>query len=187
MYYLSMPNNFFNGEEMLEAGQSLVKNAGDQVAKQTSITANTAVNQLTGPGTNETQTQTQGNQQGDTAKDFVKDLYGVNNSSTNTTQTSGVNNPNGQKDQQPQSPEEAMKLAEARKLLQEQHMNTYWKPTFEPQKREEEPEAEKVEREKQEEEAKKMEKLQEEQKKNEVPLAIRMASQKTEKFPGASG
>jgi hypothetical protein len=42
-----------NSEEMLKAGQSLVKNAGDQVAKQTSMTTNTAVNQLTGPGTNE--------------------------------------------------------------------------------------------------------------------------------------
>lgn len=177
-------NNLISGEEILESGKSVVKQVSDQVVKQATITAQTARGQLSGPGTNEDQSANQQNQTGDPqddTKDIVKNLYGI---TPNQSQQKPLTGPDGKA---PQTEEEARKLAEARKQLQEQHMITYYKPTFETPKPPEPEVAEKLEQEKQQEEMKKMEELQEERKKNEVPLAVQMAAQKAEKHPGASG
>ncbi len=196
-----MPNNHFNAEEMLEAGVSAVKK---QVTSQVSATGNTVSSQL---GSNPTQPSpeslnsqtgtTQSTQSQDqTTKDFVKDLYGASDQIPNQAGSTGNSSNNqqnstltlqGKSIDQPKTPEEAEKLAKARKSLMEQHMSTYYKPTFESPQRPQEDTAEKLDREKQEEEAKKMQELQEEKKKEEVPMAIRMSSQKAEKFRGASG
>jgi hypothetical protein len=178
-------NNILNADEMLETGKSAVKQVGDQIAKQATATQSAAANQLA-IGTQSTsvgENQPGAVSKSDDTKDIVKNLYGVNNQNQNTAQ-SGSTQIGGQI---PQSAEDAEELAKTRKQLLEQHMTTYWKPTFEPVEKREEETAEKVDREKQEEESKKMEELQEEEKKNEVPLAIRMGSQKAEKYPGASG
>lgn len=181
-----MSNKFFNAEEMLESGVSAVK-------KQMNVKAvtQTASSQVMGDTAPVSENQLHGNTQQQSVqdpntKDFINDLYGTSNTQNNPQAGAGgaLNTP---ADKIPQSPEEAEKLAKARKALMEQHTTTYYKPTFEPSPKQEEQTAEKVEREKQEEEAKKMEELKVEQKKNEVPLAIRMSRQKAEKYPGASG
>lgn len=180
-----MFNKGFNAEEMLEAGKSAIK-------KQVKATTQSAQAQIQSPpsqptaavGTNEAISQQASNLQDDANKDFIKDLYNSSGNSQNTT-NSALSSPQDPA-MQTQNPEDAVKLAKARSHLQ-QHMETYYKPTFERPPSQEESTAEKLEREDQEKEAKKMEELRGEQKKNEVPMAIRMGQNKAEKFPGASG
>ncbi len=197
-----MFNKGFSAEEMLEAGVSSVKK---QVTAQVNATGNAVSSQLGNtpvPSTPEslsTQSSTSQNttNQDQATNDFVKDLYGTSDQAAN--QNSSVNNSGNNQSQagpltlqgksidQPKTPEEVEKLAKARRSLMEQHMTTYYKPTFESLPKQEEDVADKLEREKQETEAKKMEELQIEQKKNEVPMAVRMGAQKAEKFRGAAG
>lgn len=177
-------NSFFNAEELLESGKSLVKQTSDQVVKQTNSTINAATNQVTGDqGTNEVQNAAGGAAADDNTKDFIKDLYGVSNNNSNP-QAVNSNVQSQNSGQTPQTLDDAKKLADARKLLMEQHMSTYYRPTFERVDQEEENVADKLEKEKQE-EAKKMEELQKEQKKK-MPINVSNAH-KTEKNPGASG
>lgn len=178
-------NKFFNAEELLETGKSVVKKqvtATTQSAK--SQIQNTPTPTSSGSGTNEAGSQ-QASVLGDDAnKDFINELYKSSNDPSakpNPTLPNAQSNATGI-----QSAEDAEKLAKARKHLA-QHMETYYKPTFERSPAQEESTADKLEREDQEKEAKKMEDLREEQKQNEVPMAIQMGKNKAEKFPGMSG
>ena len=76
--------------------------------------------------------------------------------------------------------QEKQKLA---KLRQELHQTTYYEPTFNPPKKQEERPAEKVEKEKKEEQME----LQQKEAKKPPEIAVQRAQQKTESFPGASG
>lgn len=196
-----MFNKGFNAEELLEAGISSVKK---QITSQVSATGNTISSQL-GPVSTQSsaenismqQTPSQNTQSQDQAtNDFVKDLYGSSDQNLNQLQANSNLNNNqsnssltlqGKNIDQPKTQQDAEELAKARKALMEQHTTTYYRPTFESPQRPQEDTAEKLEREKQEEEAKKMQELQEEKKKDEVPMAVRMASQKAEKFRGSAG
>ncbi len=170
-------NKFFNAEEMLETGKSAIKQQVNSTSKiVSSQVVGNAPQVPQDVGTNEASAQNS-TPQDDNTKDLVKDLYAPSSTMVNNVNVSVANVDN----LQPQSPEDVEKLAKAREHLS-QHMATYYKPTFEPVKREEAT-AEKLEREEHEEEAIKMEKLQEEKKKNEVPRA----AGKSERQPGASG
>lgn len=83
------------------------------------------------------------------------------------------------------APDEIQKIAATRQqLLQQQHMSTYYDPTFNRPLRPEERPAEKVEKEEQEE--KQMEALKlEEEKKKELPVTVKQGSH--EKIPGMAG
>ncbi|MBI4084555.1 MAG: hypothetical protein HY431_01475 [Candidatus Levybacteria bacterium] len=132
----------------------------------------------------------QGQQQPTTdqfAKEFIEDMYAStanNQQPTNDGQQTGNKQPSAyfqQLTQKGYTPEEAQKLESLRKKL---HDETYYIPLTkrQPQQEEERP-AEKVEREK-------MEELQhedEKKKKEPPPLAVQMASNKAERFPGVSG
>lgn len=135
-------------------------------------------------GTNEQGGQVQqGQQQPATdqfAKEFIQDMYAptANNQQTGNKQPSAYFQ---QLTQKGYTPEEAQKLEALRKKL---HDEMYYIPlTKRQQRQEEERPAEKVEREK-------MEELQhedEKKKKEPPPLAVQMASNKAERFPGVSG
>jgi len=77
-------------------------------------------------------------------------------------------------------PEDKMKLAGLRNQL---HKEVYYDPTFNPPKKQEERPAEKVEKEKKQE----MQDLQKKEEERPQPIAVVMAQNKTERFPGASG
>lgn len=195
-----MFNKGFNAEEMLETGVSSIKK---QVTSQVKATGNAVSSQFGNsqptPIAENLTTQTNSAQstsnQDQATNDFVKDLYATSDPLPNNPLNSNNQNNNqsvkatlhGKIIDEPKTPEEVEKLARARKALLEQHMATYYRPTFETPKQPQEDTAEKLEREKQEEEVKKMEELKTEQKKNEVPLAVRMGAQKAEKFRGAAG
>jgi hypothetical protein len=166
------------GEAMLEAGKSFAKQSV-QGAKQ-QVTGSTSIPSAPkgAPGAEQLGGNVAGGTPQDQAdQDFVKDLYSSNQQQT-------ANNP--QVNAQMQAMSDEQKLAEARKRLMEQHMTTYYKPTFENRKQEESV-ADRIAREDQEKQSKKMEELQEEQKKNDSPMSVRMGAQRAEKFPGASG
>jgi hypothetical protein len=185
-------SSFFNPEEALEQGQAVLK-------KQAQTTAQTVKSQVTG----QTVVQpTDGAQpapavQDQMTKDFLKDLYAPSDpQKTQLTPQQPLQpaNPLQATVQQlggmsaPQS--DGAKLAEARRRLEEhqkQHMETYYRPTFEQRPQQEERQADKVEREEAEEKQKRWELQQEEQKKNDVPIALKMATNKAEMFRGASG
>jgi len=182
-------SSFFNPQEALEQGQTILK-------KQAQITAQTAQAQLTGQsGTAKSPADTatpSGTGAPDKfTQDFLHDMYAQSDtqpqlqggqSSANPLVAQLQGNTTNNSDQ--------ARMAETRKKLEElkkQHMETYYKPTFEERAKEEERPAEKVEREEEEEKQKRWELKQEEQKKNEVPMAVQMAAKKAEMFRGAAG
>jgi hypothetical protein len=183
--------SFFNSEEALEQGQSVLK-------KQAQTTVQALKSQVSGqqqtakPADGAQSSQAVQNQLNE---DFIKDMYAPTNTQKTMQQPQQAQamNPLQATANQlgivsPQSDQE--KLAETRTELAEhkkQHMETYYRPTFEQRVKQEEPQGEKVEREKAEEEKKRWELQQEEQKKNEIPIAIRMATNKAEMFRGAAG
>lgn len=174
-----MNNILPTGEEILEAGKQVGKQAVTQ-------TIQTAKQQLTGSKTpsavdQKTGIPDQNNQ------DFIKDLYGASNNQQNPNPQNGQQVA-PQNSQTPPSSDaqktvEQNQLETARKKL---HMESYYIPTFESPQKQEENVADKLEREEHQEKMKKMEELHEEQKKNEVPMAVRMA-QNAEKHRGAAG
>lgn len=181
-----MPDNFFKAEEILETGKSLINTTGTQVVKQINTTMQTAVSQVAGTGsTNESQSGNQQNQnsgkQDGATNDFIKDLYGKSSSNQTAQPQQGTAG-----SQQPQTQEEAEKLAKLRKQLIDAHNQSYYIPTFEPAQQKEETVTERIENEEQEKKEKEFMEFQKKQKDNEVPLAVKMAH-KTEKHPGASG
>lgn len=80
----------------------------------------------------------------------------------------------------PEKEDEEKKMLE---LKQKLHKESYYDPTFNPPKKQGERPAEKVENEKMQE----MQDLQKKEEKKTPPLAIQRASERVEKFPGASG
>ncbi len=82
-----------------------------------------------------------------------------------------------------QSQESLNEEKEKAELRQKLHDETYYNPTFNPPKKQEERPVEKVEREKQEE----MQELQKKEEEKTPPLAVQRAANKTERFPGTSG
>ena len=119
-------------------------------------------------------------------EEFVKGLYGAPRDSEKNDEKRYVSP--GQKVQKPsefeeqikdKTPEEQKKLMQLRQQLHSQ----YYQNLVNPPKQQEERPAEKVEREKQEE----MIDLQKKEQKKPKDLATRMASERVEKFPGASG
>lgn len=185
-------SSFFNPEEALEQGQAVLK-------KQAQTTVQAVKSQVTGQqGASQPAdgAQSAGAVQDTLTKDFLKDLYAP--SDPQKTQSSPQPQPQSTNPLQttvqqlglaaPQNEQE--KMAEARKQLDElkkQHTETYYRPTFEERPKQEERAADKVEREEAEEKQKRWELQQEEQKKNEVPIALRMATNKAEMFRGAAG
>ncbi|MDO8460893.1 MAG: hypothetical protein Q7S38_00460 [bacterium] len=92
----------------------------------------------------------------------------------------GIYAPSGSESQE--HIDEEKEKAEIRQKLQKLHDETYYNPTFNPPKNQEEKPLEKVEREKQEE----MQDLQKKEEEKPPPL-VQRAQQKTERFPGTSG
>lgn len=178
-------NSFFNPQEALEQGQTLLK-------KQTQATAQAVKGQITGqtqPPTLQDTAKAGGGAPDKITQDFISDMYAPSDPIAKTQQTQPASTVQSQLLAKPAGTDQA-KLAEARKKLEEhkkQHIDTYYKPTFEGKPKGEERPAEKVEREEQEEQQKRWELHEKEQKKNEVPIALRMAKNKTEMFRGAAG
>ena len=117
--------------------------------------------------------------------DFLKDLYGINKQKENPEQQQAQQQ---KPPEQPKTPQEQEEIAETQRKLQalnQQHQDTYVKPTFErPPELEEERAAEKVEKEKEEDERKNLEVK---KKKEQKPMDQMMAEQRVEKFRGAGG
>jgi hypothetical protein len=170
--------NFFNPESALEQGNSLVKNVGNQAK----VTVQAAASQITG---NDVISQVGQGAKPDSApsadpvsqnQDFIKDLYGVSQnkpaSPSDAAQTSPTNDPDKLK-----------QAREALQLLQRQHNESYYVPTFEAPKPEEQPVTEKLEEAKQRE----IIELNEKEKKKPQDIAKIRAQNKTEMFRGASG
>lgn len=182
------------GEKFLEQGQSGIKKVSDTAVKQATATVKTTTSQILGTladTPSETQPGTHANTQNPTAdassdptKEFLKDLYGPSSAQNKNPQATPQTLPNGQL---PQTAEDQKKIAEARKRLIELHTATYYNPTFNPPKRQEEPTADKLDREEQEEKAKEFDEFQKKKKKDDAPMSVRMGAQRAEKFPGASG
>ncbi len=173
-------SNFFNPDEALEHGQSLVK-------KQMSVTVNAVTSQVSGTPPTQSDASLSAVNQDHMTKDFLRDMYGVSPTTQQAQQPTGIS-PTQASQEQVGSDEQA-RLAEARAKLEEhkkQHMETYYKPTFESRPQQEERAQEKVEREEAEEQQKRWE-LQQEEKKKEAPIALRMATNKAEQFRGAAG
>ncbi len=180
-------NTIFQGqEEMLEEGKSLVKKTTDQAVKQVKTTVQTAASQVTGVSNAQTPNGGQGVDFGtvssdQSSKDFVKDLYKPSaQQSTQVSQQIVTNSQQPGSDDQKSLEETRKKI----KLLNEQHTNVYYKPTFDPdRKKEEEKPAEKVEREEQE----KLQQLQLDDKEKLPPLAVTRAQTSAENKVGFSG
>lgn len=152
-------------EKALEQGQSIVKQQM-QMTKQSFVGQFVAKQKPQQPeqGTSE-QGSTPPTQQGPDplTKDFLKDLY-----APSQPQTPEAHVAQGDQKQQ----EAAQKEQLRKKLWQEQHMETYYNPTFNrPQQQEEPPVAEKLEQEKQQE----MMDLEEKKAKAPPPLAVQRA------------
>ncbi len=115
-------------------------------------------------------------------EEIVKSLYAKSDANPQKQPVSGQSN----SVEQPKTQEEAQEMQKVRQQLNEQHKTTYYDPTFNPQKQEEERPAEKVEREENE---KKMDLMEENKKKqeDEDSLAAVRARNRVEKNPGSSG
>jgi membrane protein involved in colicin uptake len=169
------------GDIAKKTGESVIKTPGDlaeAVVEQTGVKSD-PTNTKTNGQINQTQSDSQSIQD---TKDVVKELYGK---SDNTNQE--INNKSqqqGKSDFQEQIAdkpiEEQKELLELRKKL---HTETYYDPTFNPVKKQEERPAEKAEEEKK----KEMYELKKKEEEKPQPLAVQMAQNKAERFPGASG
>lgn len=113
-------------------------------------------------------------------QEIVKSLYAKSDKNQTNKSNQSISQSIGE---QPKTQEEAQNLAKIRQQLQEQHKTTYYDPTFNPQKPEEERPVEKIERQEKEKEFE----FQKKEEKKPKPLAVRRAAQKTERYPGSSG
>lgn len=169
---------------MLEQGKSVLQ-------KQVQVTAQTLTNQLTGSGTTPTQppggSQHQPPQDAST-KDFLSEMYGTTYDQKQKPQQTVHQNQSvvAQVVTQLKGPDsqDAEKMAQIRKQLLEQHKTSYYDPLVTRPKQEEHV-ADKLEREDQEEKQKRWELQQKEKEK--APIALTMAKNKAEQFPGAAG
>lgn len=165
-----------------------------QVSPQKSSPANTSGGKAsTDSGTNEQggggQAQNQQPATDQFAQEFIEDLYAPSDPQAAAQYGYGTQiDPSGKQPsqffkaqiQQGKTPDEAAQLEALRKKL---HDEVYYIPLTRRQQQEEERPTEKIEREK-------MEELQhddEKKKKEPPPLAVQMATNKAERFPGVSG
>ncbi|GEM_PF-2795546 len=161
------------------------KKIGSSIQKSVDATKKVAKQQIgIEQGSEKDQTKTvqqsiQTGDQKDQSEEIVKALYGKTDPKLQTPQTQAAK-AIAQKNPQ-KSPEEIQKMTSLRMEL---HKNTYYDPTFNPQKEQEEKPAERVERLDEEEKKKRWEFAQKEEKKK--PIAVERAN-KTEKFRGTSG
>ncbi len=164
--------------EILEKGQSAVKNSGKTAVNSVAGIAKTAAGQVAGDpnqsGTNEANVAVSDQHQAASDKvqtdEFVKELYAPSKSQDGQ-------NP---KDNQQAQTEEQAELASVRQKL---HDEVYYEPLIQGSKSQEERPAEKVEREKKQE----MQDLQKKEAKKSAPIAVQRAQQTAEKFRGVSG
>ena len=190
--------------EMLERGQSTVKNATKSAKQGAQNFARTGLGQVTGlqtpapqqsdQGTNEQANAAAQNQQkmsDEEAKKFLQDLYGSpdKKSDPDKSKTQGTQNPQnpiaqavGATPKNPNKGKSPEELAKIEALRQQLH-GDYYQTLVNPQKPQEEPVTEKLEREGQEE---KMTELETEKKKP-PPIAVQKVQQSAEKFRGVSG
>lgn len=110
-------------------------------------------------------------------KDVVDSLYGKTKKQEDTAST--------QNQQQPQTPADLEKIAKTKQELAVLHKTTYYDPLVNPKKVEEE-KVEEEKKEKEEEQEKTFE-LEEKKKEKNQTLAQQRATQRVEKYPGASG
>ena len=174
------------GFEKVEKGISdQIKSTAQAVKGQVAVAkSNTSDN-----GTNEAAMQQaitgQGSDQ--STKDLVKELYAPSKQQTASNQQQG--SAEGEEPSEfvkeliaeGKTPEEAMQMQSLRKKL---HDEVYYTPLTQRKTHEQE-----VQEEEQKEEEKKMEDLkkEEEKKEKERPMAVQMAADRAERFPGASG
>ncbi len=183
--------------EALEQGASLIKKIGQTavsdvaktVASQLGANPNdTAAQKDPAQAVAGTQQQAPSDAQTPTTesaeeqnKEVVKSLYAKSDPNTNTPNT---NNPTAHIAQDlaqkytEKTPEEIQKMAALRNQL---HKETYYDPTFNAPKPQEERPVEKIEREKKEEQ------MELQKKEDEKPVAVDRASKSTETFRGAVG
>lgn len=162
--------------EILEKGQQI----SDSVQSSAKTQVKNVVGDITGqigrqessPDQNTTQ-----NQQNQSNLQFIKDLYGVSESTSEQNQNIQSDPVKHQKEL-----EDKKKLQELRHKL---HQEFYYDPLVNPSKQTEESTAEKLERQEQEKEAKEMTELQEEKKKE--PIAVTRAKTKAEIKSGIAG
>ena len=173
-------NNLFG--EVLESAGTAVKQTGKAVASAVSDTAQQAASQAGVPvGDSTVPSQDAATQVSN--EEVVESLYGKSQPQNTNPQT-----PLNQSGQIPagsgNTQEELAKTREELTAAYKQHTETYYDPTFNPPKREEEEESvsEKLKRQDQQGEVdlqkKEMEK---------PPELVQRAAQRIEKFPGASG
>ena len=162
------------GESIVKVPVDLAEAAAEQAGVKSDPTK-TASNSQTNTTPND-------NQNIQDTKDVVKSLYGKSDDTKKT--ASNVPQQSQQSELQKQiadkSPEEQKKILE---LQQKLHRETYYDPTFNPVKKQEERPAEKVENEKK----KEMQDLQQKEQEKPPPLAVQRAQRKTEMLPGTSG
>lgn len=180
-----MPAHVFGSfEDAFEQGVSQVKQT---VKHQTTSTVQSVATQTTGSnlgiGTDTTAALPDENKS-------ITDQF--NETATNPQQNQSQNPQDDASSQQTvqqleakEQQERQIKLADARKRLQQLHNQVYYDPTFNRRKREQTVQ-EKIQEEDNEKQQKQMEKL-EEQKKKEPPIALRQAQTRAEMNRGASG
>lgn len=167
--------------EVLEQGGTLLKQTGKALIKTPADLTKTAGSQINPVPDNtqgESTQQKSDDQKAKQDKDFVKELYGLGEQPKKETEHEKSIKKLAEKNPQ-KSQEDIQKLAQ---LRQELHKTTYYQPLVNPQKKEEERPAEKIENEKKKERWE----LQEKEAKKPPPLAVKRA-QNIEKFRGASG
>jgi len=173
----------FSSEALLEQGASFVKKTAKAVGQQAQVTTQTAVSQLTG------QTITPSDQKpaprSEETKSFIKDLYSPTKAKEHDLPSIDDKPHAEMKKQEAESRDQ--KLQETRQHLAQmhnsQHQSSYFDPTFNRPKQQEEKIVDRIEREKQED----LWKKNEEDKKKPKPMAVQMGQNKAERFPGASG
>jgi hypothetical protein len=191
------PLGSFSAESVLEQGKSMVQKTGDVAMQGVKVTAQTAAAQMTGGNFGgltdaalaiaahdhvpQSVQDTPDNDQ------FVRELYGAeHNQQSQPNPTTSVANPTAADVTTAINSEEQHKLASTRQqldmLIHQQHMDSYFNPTFNRAVRSEESVVEKHTR---EDEEKKFEEFEKQGKKPD--FALQRAKTRTEMSPGASG
>ncbi len=196
-----MNDNNLMGAAVGQIGQAVgqaAKKVGLEVAKISEEVVKEAGKQIIGEKKEEKPSEKNKNDQyfksDEERKEYLKHLYGSSDSSEksinnlNANKYEAVAKDKGTSEFEKQiadkTPEEQKKLIAVRNQLLQQHKQTYYDPTFNPpKKQEEERPAEKVEKEKKQELAE----LQEKEAKKPPPLAVVRERNKAEMFRGVAG
>lgn len=177
-------------ESLLEQGKSFAKKAGDTAAQGVKLTAQTAAAQVTGNfglitdagGTQTAHAEPTPAVPQHDQEEFIRELYGAEHHQQTQPNQVVVPPPTPPQVSSAEQHQLAMTRHLLSSLVKEQHMESYFNPTFNRPAQAEESVAEKNEREDQE---KKFEEFEKQQKKPD--FALQRAMTKTEGSPGASG